>query len=109
MPDKRTYADRREYLKKAVSLRRKKLKAMVIEYKGGVCIICGYDKYPGAFDLHHVDGSTKEFGLSSEGLTRSWEKTKAEADKCVLLCATCHREVHGGIAKLPKGLLKNHP
>ena len=100
--EKRTYADRREYLKKAVTKRRQKLKLMVIEYKGGECIICGYKKYPGAFDLHHIDGSTKEFGLSMQGLTRSWEKTKSEADKCVLLCANCHREVHGGIVKLPQ-------
>lgn len=100
--ERRTYADRKEYLKKAVAARRRKLKLLVIEYKGGKCIICGYDKYPGAFDLHHVDGSTKEFGLSMEGLTRSWEKTKAEADKCVLVCANCHREIHGGLAQLPK-------
>ena len=46
-----------------------------------------------------IDGSIKEFGLSMQGLTRSWEKTRAEADKCVLLCANCHREVHGGIAE----------
>ena len=100
--EKRTYADRSEYLKKAVTKRRQKLKLMVIEYKGGECIICGYEKYSGSFDLHHVDGSTKEFGLSMQGLTRSWEKTKKEADKCVLLCANCHREVHGGVSKLPK-------
>ena len=54
---------------------------MVIEYKGGQCIICGYKRYVGAFDLHHVDSSQKEFGLSVRGLTRSWEKIKAEADK----------------------------
>lgn len=105
MPQKRkelrTYADRREYLKKAVSDRRRKLKLMLIEYKGGKCIICSYHKYAGAFDLHHIDGSTKEFGLSMQGLTRSWEKTKAEADKCVLVCANCHREIHAGIAAIP--------
>lgn len=98
--EKRTYRDRAEYLKKAVAKRRQKLKVMVIEYKGGKCIVCGYKNYVGALDLHHVDGSTKEFGLSMQGLTRSWEKTKNEADKCVLLCANCHREVHGGIVKL---------
>jgi len=99
--EKRTYADRRAYLIKAVSARRKKLKMMVIEYKGGVCVVCGYKKYSGAFDLHHVDGSKKEFGLAMQGLTRSWEKTKKEADKCVLLCANCHREIHGGVSKIP--------
>lgn len=102
MPEKRTYADRAEYLKRAVSERRKKLKLMLIEYKGGKCICCGYKKFAGAFDLHHIDGSTKEFGLSTRGVTRSWEKIKKEADKCVLVCANCHREIHAGLRSLPK-------
>lgn len=102
MPDKRTYADRAEYLKKAVTERRRKLRKMVIEYKGGKCKLCGYKRYVGAFDLHHLDESQKEFGLSARGLTRSWEKIKAEADKCVLVCANCHRELHGGIRSFPE-------
>lgn len=90
----------------AVAKRRKRLKEMVVEYKGGKCCICGYNTYVGAFDLHHVDGETKEFGLSTRGLTRSWEKLKAEADKCILVCANCHREIHAGVAKVPKKFLK---
>lgn len=102
MPEKRTYADRAEYLKKAVTARRKKLKAMVVEYKGGKCVLCGYSRSVWALDLHHVDGSQKEFGLSVRGLTRSWEKIKEESDKCVLVCANCHREIHAGLAHLPQ-------
>jgi len=102
MAKKRTYADRREYMKRAVDKRRKKIKAMIVSYKGGKCMICGYDKYSGALDLHHIDESKKSFGLGQNGLTRSWEKTKAEADKCVLICANCHREVHAGITQLPR-------
>ena len=98
----RTYADRREYMIQAVAKRRRKLKQLVIEYKGGKCTICGYKKYAGAFDLHHRDSSKKDFGLSTRGLTRSWEKTKKEADKCILVCANCHREIHGGVTQLPK-------
>lgn len=105
MPDKRTYADRREYLSKAVSKRRRRLKQLVIEYKGNRCIICGYVRYAGAFDLHHLDASKKEFGLATRGLTRSWEKIKTEADKCILVCANCHREIHGGIMQLPEAIL----
>ena len=103
MPEKRTYADRAEYNKQAVSKRRRKIKEMLVEYKGGKCILCGYNRFFGAFDLHHIDDSQKSFGLSTKGLTRSWEKTKVEADKCVLLCANCHREVHGGVTQLPVG------
>lgn len=101
MPDKRTYADRAEYLRKAVTERRKKLREMAREYKGGKCIICGYRKYSGALDFHHKDSSKKDFGLSMNGLTHSWDKIKKEVDKCVLLCANCHREVHAGITQLP--------
>ena len=105
MPDKRKYADRAEYLKKAVTKRRRKIKQMIVEYKGGKCIFCGYDKTVWAMDLHHIDGSTKEFGLATRGLTRSWEKIKEEADKCILVCANCHREIHAGILQLSKEIL----
>jgi hypothetical protein len=62
--EKRTYADRREYMIQAVAKRRQRLKEMVIEYKSGKCAIREHNKYPGAFDLHHKDGSRKEFGPS---------------------------------------------
>jgi hypothetical protein len=102
MPEKRTYADRAEYLKMAVTKRRRRLKAMVVEYKGGKCIICGYKKCTWAFDLHHIDESKKDFSLSVRGLTRSWKRIKNEADKCALLCANCHREIHAGITQLSR-------
>lgn len=100
MPEKRTYADRAEYLKMAVKNRRRKLKVMAVEYKGKKCILCGYNRCVGALDLHHLDESKKEFGLSVRGMTRSWNKIKKEADKCVLVCANCHREIHAGMIDL---------
>ena len=104
MPDTRKYADRAIYLKQAVVQRRKKIKAMIIKYKGGKCILCGYANLPAVFDLHHIKASTKNFGISGQGLTRSWKSVKKEADKCVLLCANCHREVHAGMVQLPRGI-----
>lgn len=97
--DKRTYADRREELIKAVAKRRRKIKTLAIEYKGGKCQVCGYSKYPGALDLHHI--TNKKFGIGDKGYTRSWKTVKTELDKCVLVCANCHREVEGGITQLP--------
>ena len=102
MPDTRTYADRREYMREAVKRRRKRLREMAREYSGNKCMICGYNRCPGALDFHHRDPKKKEFGLSDRCLTRSWEKTKKEIEKCVLICANCHREVHAGITQLPK-------
>lgn len=98
--DSRTYSDRAEYLKKAVSERRKKLRAKSVEYGGGKCQLCGYKKCGRALSFHHIDPAQKDFGLSARGLTRSWEKIQKELDKCVLLCSNCHMEVHEGVTKL---------
>jgi len=96
MSDSRKYQDRAKYLIQAVARRRKKIKLMIIDYKGGKCQICGYNNCFDALDLHHIDFKEKKFGLSQDGLTRSWEKTKKEADKCILVCSNCHREIHAG-------------
>lgn len=74
MSDRRTYADRAEYLKKAVAKRRKDMRKKLIDDKGGQCSICGYAKCTQALELHHHDSTQKDFGLLSHGLTRSWEK-----------------------------------
>lgn len=98
--DIRTYADRRNYNIQAVSKRRRAIKALAIEYKGGRCQLCGYDKYQGALDLHHTDRKQKEFSISDKGHSRSWERVKKELDKCILVCANCHREVEAGIISM---------
>ena len=98
--EKRTYKDRAEENKKAVAKRRKKIKSMAIEYKGGKCCVCGYAKCNAALDFHHKPGKEKSFGLGLNGMTRSWERTKSEIDKCILVCANCHREIHEGIAQV---------
>ncbi len=101
MPDKRKYADRREALIKAVTKRRKKIKTLAIEYKGGKYQICGYFRYQGALELHHLNPKEKSFGIGDKGYTRSWDIIQSELDKCILLCANCHREVAAGIQQLP--------
>ncbi len=101
MPYKRTYSDRAKYIIAAVKKRRKKLREQARIYKGGKCIICGYNKYLGALDFNHLDPAKKKFGISMQGLTKSWKEIMKELDKCVLICANCHREVHAGITQLP--------
>lgn len=77
----------------SVNKRRVGLKQKCVDYKGGKCVVCGYNKCNEALDFHHIDESTKEFAISGSH-ARSWEKIRAELDKCALLCANCHREVH---------------
>ena len=92
--DNRKYSDRRHYLIRAVRARRKKVRQMAIEYKGGKCERCGYNRCPDALEFHHKDLSKKDFGISKKGYTRSWKRVAAELDKCLMVCANCHRELH---------------
>ena len=70
-----------------------KLKKWAIDYKGGKCELCGYHKSISALEFHHVDPSQKEFEISkAAGI--NLKLVKLELDKCMLLCANCHREIH---------------
>lgn len=75
--------------------RRKKQKA--VEYFGGACCLCGYDRCAGALTFHHVDPDTKTFAPSYVILRRAWAATKKELQKCILVCSNCHGEIHAGM------------
>jgi len=108
--DRRTYSDKRQYLIRAVHKRRKKIRQMAVEYKDGRCEICGYDRCMEALEFHHNNSSDKDFSISDKGYTRSWKRVKEELDKCIMVCANCHRELHaklaasGGNARVKSGL-----
>lgn len=73
---------------------RDNLKKRAVEYKGGSCQKCGYNKCVAALDFHHLDPNEKDFGIARNGYTRGWEAIKIEIDKCILVCSNCHRETH---------------
>ena len=69
-----------------------KLNKLKLE-RGGCCELCGYNKYLGALQWHHLDPTIKEYSIGKRrGLKE--ETLKEELDKCQLLCANCHAEVH---------------
>lgn len=74
---------------------------MAIDDKGGKCELYGYKKCKQALEFHHLEND-KDFGISSKGYTRSWKKVKKEINKCVLVCANCHREIHAGLTQLSR-------
>jgi hypothetical protein len=80
-----------------VSWRQRK-KQELVEYKGGCCEICGYNKSIQALQFHHIDPNEKDFNISARSY--SIERLKKEADKCMLVCANCHIEVHEELRKL---------
>ena len=93
-------ARRNRATQERISNRRKQMAQMAVESKGGKCQICGYNRCIAALEFHHVDPTQKLFGIRCAGNTMSWEKMRAELDKCVLLCANCHREVEAGLVNL---------
>lgn len=68
-------------------------KEWAVEYKGGKCVRCGYDRCLDALQFHHRGHSTKEVTPAKMKLW-SREKAQLELDKCELVCANCHAEIH---------------
>jgi hypothetical protein len=87
-------------ISKKTTDRQRKIKKIMVDYKGGKCqnAECstpgGYNRSINGLDFHHIDPTKKEFSLSQIRLTKMNEKIKIELDKCILLCANCHREKH---------------
>jgi hypothetical protein len=79
---------------------RRRMKARLMKEAGGQCKLCGYSRYQGALQFHHLDPSSKEFTISRGGVTRAFQELRAEARKCVLLCSNCHAEVEAGVATI---------
>jgi len=76
-----------------VKNRRQKLKEKGVEYLGGKCMKCGYDKCIAVLEFHYRNPEDKEFGISRYQ-NLSWMRIMVELDKCDLLCSNCHKEKH---------------
>lgn len=72
------------------------LRRKAVAYKGGKCIQCGYANCIAALEFHHRDPSQKEV-MISRVYNRTWDTLVKELDKCDLVCANCHREIHAGL------------
>ena len=82
-----------------VARRRRRVKEILVADAGGRCRLCGYDKYLGALEFHHLDPKEKRLEIGYVAL--ALETMRAEARKCLLLCSNCHAEVEGGVANIP--------
>ena len=80
--------------------RQRAVKQKAVNYLGGKCSICNYDKYTGALEFHHINPAEKDFNIAELKLS-SFERIKPELDKCLLVCSNCHREIHGKIIEIP--------
>lgn len=70
-------------------------KKELVDYAGGCCQRCGYNKNYAALTFHHKDIKDKKFNLSTRyTATKNIEELYKEVDKCELLCHNCHCELH---------------
>ena len=55
------------------------------------CSVCGYNEIPQALEFDHIDRSKKKFALN-KAWKYKWPTIMEELEKCVVLCANCHRK-----------------
>ena len=87
----------RKYRQEAVERFRKNRKLKLLEAKGGMkCSRCSYNKQiPDVYEFHHRDPLEKDpqWGKMITNNHRL-DVLLIEIEKCDLLCANCHREIH---------------
>ena len=75
---------------------RQRLKERATYVMGNQCACCGYNKCIQALEFHHLNPEEKDFSFGANP-NRSWQDTRNELQKCILVCANCHREIHYGL------------
>lgn len=79
-----------------INRHRFKLKAHMIDYKGGACQLCGYADCFRSLDFHHMAPEEKDFSFGGKH-SLGWDRLRAELDKCAILCRNCHGEVEEAV------------
>lgn len=61
------------------------------------CKICG-ESEPVCLDFHHINGKKENNIADASGW--SMDRLMSEINKCVLVCANCHRLLHANIVTM---------
>jgi DNA-binding transcriptional regulator YiaG len=70
-------------------------KVFLINLRGGKCEKCPYDKNIASLEFHHLNPNEKDDSLDMRHLSnRTMKWILEEFEKCIVLCANCHREEH---------------
>jgi len=88
------YVENHDKLKKMQREQHNDYMEILNELKINGCAICGYNKNPCALDFHHVNPKDKKMQVGAGNIDNSNKRIADELNKCILLCANCHRVIH---------------
>lgn len=78
---------------------RKQIDVILAEFRKNGCSKC-LEKDPVCIDAHHLDPTEKDFTLAdARGRKLSPTKVKEELEKCIPVCANCHRKIHANMSR----------
>lgn len=87
------YSNNKDYYKTKAHDHDKKVKKYIREVREkNVCVSCGEDKW-WRLDFHHRNKDEKEYSIAAMR-GQSLSVVQEELNKCDVLCANCHRDVH---------------
>lgn len=105
--NKSWYAQNKEYQNEKTSKQSKARRELYVSRTRKIassygCQLCK-ECDPVVLDFHHV--RDKKFHIADAvGTGVSWERIDQEIQKCVVLCANCHRRVHAGQLQIDESM-----
>ena len=92
---KNDHTNKRFQSYRAQQRRGRERKISLIRLSGAHCTKCGYKRNFSALEFHHKIPANKKFTLDLRSLSnRKWSVILQEAEKCILVCSNCHKEIH---------------
>ncbi len=75
---------------------KQKVKWLILFREKGLtkCFVCGYSKCFDALHFHHKNPKDKKFNIGWIMKSPISKEKMEELDKCILVCANCHCEIH---------------
>ena len=100
---RRWYANNKKSEKDYVKKRKNEIKKWFVEYKSHLkCSKCGED-HIATLDFHHKGDKDKGINFMTHwGYSK--DRIKKEVNKCIVLCANCHRKLHHNLRNKNKNL-----
>jgi len=88
------YEANTEEVKKRTAEKKKQFRVEWDAFKRTLkCAKCGFS-HPAALDFHHIDPTQKDRAVSFFHTQGQFKRAYQELEKCMVLCANCHRILH---------------